>query len=78
MSMPDMAKFNYLVAQLRHILPSMRFNAARALGELGDPQAIDILLATMKNDASPAVRRAAAIALSDLGVDVAEYGYSDT
>jgi HEAT repeat protein len=69
-------RFDYLVKQLRHVLPSMRYNAARALGELGEPQATEILMATMHNDPSPKVREAAAIALADLGIDVAQYGYS--
>lgn len=71
MNTPPSGKLEYLVAQLRHILPTMRYNAARALGELGDRQAADILLATAKNDPSAAVRDAARIALIDLGIDVA-------
>lgn len=70
-------KLDYLIAQLRHVMPSMRFNAARALGELGDPQAAEILIATLKNDPSPDVRRAAAIALQDMNIDLAEHGISD-
>ena len=66
-------KLEYLVAQLRHVIPSMRYNAARLLGELGDPQAIAVLLSTTKNDSSREVRKAARIALAELGVDVAEY-----
>ena len=67
--MRDNGKFDYLVAQLNHVIPSMRFNAARALGELGDNRATDPLLAICQQDQSPAVREAARIALIDLGAD---------
>jgi HEAT repeat protein len=74
MNPPSSGKLEYLITQLRHILPTMRYNAARALGELGDSAAVDVLLATVKSDPSQAVREAARIALADLGVDVAENG----
>lgn len=67
-------KLEYLIAQLRHVIPTMRFNAARALGELGDSGAGDALLETLKEDKSPAVREAARIALNDLGFDTAQLG----
>lgn len=62
-------KFQYLVAQLKHVIPTMRYNAARGLGELGDRRAYDALLSALRNDKSPAVREAARIALTDLGFD---------
>ncbi len=77
MTISPTGKFDYLVTQLRHMLPTMRFNAARALGELNDPRAIDILWAALNNDPSPAVRRAAKFALADLGVDIAEQGHTE-
>ncbi len=67
-------KLSYLLAQLNHIIASMRYSAARALGEHGDPQAIEPLLNAMKNDPAPAVREAAHIALLELGVDPAIIG----
>ncbi len=60
------AKLDYLLEQLDHLLPSMRFNAARQLGELDDERAYDALIRVWANDPSPAVRRAARIALDDL------------
>ncbi len=74
MTMEHSDRLEYLKAQLRHVLPVMRFSAARALGELGDPQAIEFLLSALKHDPSPDVRRAATIALTELGVEVAESG----
>lgn len=70
----NLNKLNYLLTQLNHIIASMRYSAARALGEHGDPRAIDPLLHAMKNDPAPAVREAARIALTDLGVDPATIG----
>jgi HEAT repeat protein len=65
-------RFQYLVAQLSHVIPTMRYNAARSLGELGDARAQDALLAAFKTDKSPAVREAARIALTELGCDPAK------
>lgn len=65
--MASVDKFKYLVAQLDHVIPTMRYNAARGLGELGDPRAERFLLQVLENDKSPAVREAARIALNDLG-----------
>lgn len=62
-------RFQYLVAQLNHVIPTMRYNAARGLGELGDVRAQEALFAALKQDKSPAVREAARIALTDLGFD---------
>ncbi|PJF43656.1 MAG: hypothetical protein CUN55_08025 [Phototrophicales bacterium] len=62
-------KLEYLLKQLNHVITSMRYSAARALGEYGDPAAIEPLLQTLKNDPVPAVRDAARIALLELGVD---------
>lgn len=67
-------KFDYLITQLSHVIPSMRYNAARALGELGDTRATKILLEAARQDPSPAVREAARIALNDLGIDPATVG----
>ena len=69
-------KYAYLITQLNHVIPTMRFNAARALGELGDTRANDALLQIFSEDKSPAVREAARIALIDLGVNLAELGDS--
>lgn len=67
-------KLNYLLTQLNHVIASMRYSAARALGENGDQEAIEPLLNAVKNDPAPAVREAARIALLELGVDPATIG----
>jgi len=66
-------KLEYLTKQLDNVLPTIRFNAARALGELGDPRAATILSEVAKSDQSSAVRRAAEIALLELGFNIDDF-----
>ncbi len=61
------AKFDYLVQQLKHSLPTIRFNAVRALGEHDSPEVVEVLLSVMDNDTSSGVRNAARTVLDDLG-----------
>lgn len=66
-------KIEYLTKQLENVLPTIRFNAARALGELGDTRAATVLSKIFKTDQSPAVRRAAEIALLELGFNADDF-----
>ena len=66
-------KIEYLTKQLDNVLPTIRFNAARALGELGDSRVATILSKVAQSDQSPAVRRAAEIALLELGFNADDF-----
>ena len=61
------AQFDYLVQQLNHSLPTIRFNAVRALGEHHSSEVVEILLVVMNNDMSSGVRDAARTVLDDFG-----------
>lgn len=60
----------HFIKMLKNRDPSLRMNAAIALGTLGDKRAIKHLIQALK-DSSPKVRRAAAIALGILGANEA-------
>jgi HEAT repeat protein len=56
-----------LIYALQHKDPTVQYDAAEALGEIGDERAVEPLLAALKNDESGGVRWKAAEALSKLG-----------
>lgn len=67
-------RIEYLKSQLDHPLPTVRFNAVRALGELQSKDVVQILQEVMQTDVSEGVRHAAKIALTELGYE----GYAAT
>lgn len=71
-SIASSRKLENIVTQLNHPLPAIRYNAARALGELRDVNAVDYLVDTLTSDESESVRRAAADALVLLGVEYSQ------
>jgi len=56
-----------LIFALRHKDPSVQYEAAEALGDIGDERAVEPLLIALKNDETGGVRWKAAEALSKLG-----------
>lgn len=70
------AKLQYLINQLQHPLPTLRYDAARALGELNNELAVNFLLTALKNDKNGRVREAAALALNDLGINLENYDFA--
>lgn len=60
------ARLEYLKKQLKHPLPTIRYNAVRALGEMHNTEIIGLLREIKQNDASEGVRQAAAVALDEL------------
>jgi len=56
-----------LIFALQHKDPTVQYDAAEALGEIGDDRAVEPLLAALKNDETGGVRWKAAEALSKLG-----------
>jgi HEAT repeat protein len=56
-----------LIFALRHKDPIVQYDAAEALGDLGDERAVEPLLTALKNDETGGVRWKAAEALSKLG-----------
>jgi HEAT repeat protein len=56
-----------LIFALRHKDPTVQYDAAEALGDIGDERAVEPLLAALKNDETGGVRWKAAEALSKLG-----------
>jgi HEAT repeat protein len=75
--MQSTKKISYIVNQLNHPLPAIRYNAARVLGELKDPNAVTHLVNTFYQDDSERVRQAAANALVLLGIDLDEMAIPD-
>ena len=56
-----------LIFALQHKDPTVQYDAAEALGDIGDERAVEPLLAALKNDETGGVRWKAAEALSKLG-----------
>jgi HEAT repeat protein len=56
-----------LIFALQHKDPTVQYDAAEALGEIGDDRAVEPLLTALKNDETGGVRWKAADALSKLG-----------
>jgi HEAT repeat protein len=56
-----------LIFALRHKDPTVQYDAAEALGDVGDERAVEPLLTALKNDETGGVRWKAAEALSKLG-----------
>jgi len=56
-----------LIFALQHKDPTVQYEAAEALGEIGDERAVEPLLAALKNDETSGVRWKAVEALSKLG-----------
>jgi len=56
-----------LIFALQHKDPTVQYEAAEALGEIGDDRAVEPLLAALKNDETSGVRWKAVEALSKLG-----------
>jgi len=56
-----------LTKALKHKDHSIRYGAARALGRLGDPRAVEPLVQALKDDSYPFVREGAAQALGEIG-----------
>jgi HEAT repeat protein len=56
-----------LIFALQHKDPTVQYDAAEALGDIGDNRAVEPLLAALKNDETGGVRWKAAEALSKLG-----------
>lgn len=71
-------KFSHIITQLKHPLPAVRYNAALALGEMHDPDAVTFLFDTLEQDHSQRVRKAAAISLAKLGVSIEEIEFMCT
>lgn len=64
------ARLNNLKQHVHHPLPTIRFQAVRALGEgeFETEDFVEMLVAVLLNDASEGVRKAPHVALSDLGI----------
>jgi hypothetical protein len=60
-------KINYWINQLKHPLPTVRFNAVKSLGEIGSKDIVQYLLEVMNTDTSEGVRNAAKEILVELG-----------
>ena len=66
-------RLDYLKTQLKHPLPTVRFNAVRALGEVEAEETIDLLIEVYNTDISQGVRDAAAIVLQEKGIDDSKF-----
>lgn len=62
-------RLDYLKSQLKHPLPTVRYNAVRALGELEAEETIELLIDVFNTDISQGVRDAAALVLDEKGID---------
>ncbi len=62
-------RLDYLKTQLKHPLPTVRYNAVRALGEVDAEETIELLIEVFHTDISQGVRDAAALVLQEKGVD---------
>jgi HEAT repeat protein len=62
-----------LINALQHKDPTVQYDAAEALGEIGDNRAIVPLLGALKNDETGGVRWKAAEALAKLGTPAVAY-----
>jgi HEAT repeat protein len=71
-------KLGHIITQLKHPLPAVRYNAALALGEMSDPDAVTFLFDALEQDHSQRVRKAAATSLAKLGVNIEEIGFMCT
>lgn len=69
-------RLEYLKNQLKHPLPTIRYNAVRSMGELNSSEVIEYLVDVAQNDMSEGVRHAAEIVLAELGSD--QQGYART
>ncbi len=56
-----------LIQALKHANPTVRSNAATALGRIKDRRALEPLIGVLEKDPHPSVRLVAALALADLG-----------
>jgi HEAT repeat protein len=61
-----------LIRLLNHRDPDIQYEAAGALGDIGDPGAVEPLIAALKNDELSGVRWKAAEALSKIGAPAVE------
>lgn len=62
-------RLDYLKSQLKHPLPTVRYDAVRALGELEAEETIELLIDVFNTDISQGVRDAAALVLDEKGID---------
>jgi HEAT repeat protein len=66
-------RLDYLKSQLKHPLPTVRFNAVRSLGELDTEETIELLIDVLNTDISQGVRDAAALVLHEKGLDETDF-----